>query len=214
VAKVAINRGLLIAMGVSTGALALALVFLLGREAGRRKGGGGEAPSAATSRVPGIQPSGPEAPPPAPPPAGPGPAAPPEANDPVRAAVAAYFETVDRITPGQFSSGPEAAAQEMVAGLARGESGAFDQLIEQSEAARRRLTALTPPAPCAGYHRESLAVLEESLGMLRALKKALEGGEAETGVAALASRSNALRARTDALKAEEQSLRQRFALPR
>lgn len=220
-AKVAVSRGLLVAMAVSTGALALALVFFLGRESARRKGSGAEVPAMSINPAPGPLPSSPGIPSPAPsqaPPVATPPASPggglPQANDPLRAAVAAYFETVDHITPGQFTGGPEAAAQEMVAGLARGESGAFDRIIEQSDSARRRMAALAPPEPCAAYHRESVAVLEESLGMLRAMKKALEGADAEGGVAALASRANALRARTEALQREEQGLRQRFALAR
>jgi hypothetical protein len=239
-AKVEIPRGMLIGLAGVAAAAVLGLVFVLGRESGRnaRKGPGKEpgspVVSAAASSPPGIAVASgapPESPTPAmipaegepssaapgrPSPSGPlGTPAPATsgsataATDSLRAEVGSYFQAVERIHPASGGD-PEALAQQVVAGLGKGDMTGFEALIQEAQAARNRLSALTPPQPCAAYHRESLASLDAGLDLMRAMKKALSSSE--PGSLDLESQANALKARSEALQLQEKALKQRFAL--
>src|ERR1035438_9880374 len=50
-------------------------------------------------------------------------------------------------------------------------------MIQETEAAKESLAALTPPASCAAHHRESLGSLDDALEILRSLKTAMESPE-------------------------------------
>jgi hypothetical protein len=214
-AKVEVSRGLLVGLGAALAAVTLALAFVLGRTTAH------PAPAPAAGPVqpsPVAQPAadpppreapvsmpaaGPQLAPQLPVPARPGP-------DPQREAVAAYFRAVDQIQPGQMGGDPEAMARGILGGLVKGDSTGFDGMIRQAEEARDRLAALTPPAPCAGYHQESLAMLADSLGMLRSIKGSLQGSGAPA--ADFTAQANRLRTRAEALQAQEQQLRRRYGL--
>ncbi len=135
-------------------------------------------------------------------------------SDPERASVAAYFDAVDHVQPGAMSGEAEGVANEMAAALANGDMSGLDKMARQTEAAKASLAAITPPAPCAAFHRESLASLDDALEVLRALKTAMESPEPATQFANVAARANALRSRADVLQKEEQDLRQRYGLKR
>lgn len=138
----------------------------------------------------------------------------PAASDPERGAVAAYLEAVDRIQPGQASGDPQSVANEMAAALARGDASGLDGMIRDAEAARGRLAALAPPAPCAAHHRESLGSLDDALGMLRSLKTAMESTDPVAQLAGIANRAAKVRSRAEALQNEELALRRRYGLVR
>ncbi len=133
-------------------------------------------------------------------------------NDPLRPAVAAYFEALDHLQPGSLPGDSESTAQQILAGLTRGDSSGFDQMTQRAEAARTRLAAITAPAPCAAFHRESLADFDESLQMLRMVRKAMNGGDADALLTGMTDRANAMRSRAEALQREEKALRQRYGL--
>ena len=136
------------------------------------------------------------------------------ADDPDRAAVAAYFNAVDRIQPGTVSGDAESAAREMAAALAKGDTSELDRMIRETEAARESLVAITPPATCAAHYRESLGSLDDAIEMLRALKMAMESSDPAAQLTVVAGRAGALRSRSEALQKEELALRQRYGLPR
>lgn len=229
-AQVQVNRGVLVALAGALGLSLLALAYLLGREAARTDPSappvpprsaapvaGTGAAMAAPSGSPGIPDAG--APGSSPAPAleslvPPGPAGPAEARDHQAGAVQAYFAALDRIAPGQLAGDPQALAQEMLAGLAKGDASGFDRLLGQAEEARRKVAALAPPAPCAAFHAESLAVLDENLALLRAIRRALEGAEGEGALGALVSRAQAAQARAEVLERADKALRARYGLTR
>ncbi|MDR3670114.1 MAG: hypothetical protein P4L36_04680, partial [Holophaga sp.] len=147
----------------------------------------------------------------APAPDRPQPAAPARPGPPMREAVAAYFHAMDQIQPGQLSGDPEALARGILEGLVKGDATGFDGMIRQTEEARASLAALTPPAPCAGYHQESLAMLGDSLAMLRTIKGSVQGGSG-VPTADFTAQASRLRTRAEALQTQEQQLRRRFGL--
>jgi hypothetical protein len=138
----------------------------------------------------------------------------PVASDPERAAVASYLDAVDRIQPGQASGDPQSVANEMAAALAKGDASGLDGMIRDAEAARGRLAALAPPAPCAAHHRESLGSLDDALEMLRSLKTAMESPDPVAQLAGIANRAANVRSRAEALQNEELALRRRYGLVR
>jgi|OpeIllAssembly_1097287.scaffolds.fasta_scaffold57855_2 hypothetical protein len=134
--------------------------------------------------------------------------------DPVRAEVAAYFGAVDNIQPGRLGDSAEGMANEMAAALGKGDFSSLDEMVRRAEAAKDRLAALTPPAPCAAYHREGLRSLDDAVETLRALKKALESPDPASQLAGFTARAESLRASTEALQREEAALRRRYGLAR
>jgi type IV secretory pathway VirB10-like protein len=227
--QVLVSRGLVAGLAGTAGAAVLALVFLLGRASAPAPRGLAPSPPApaaapaAEAPAPAQVPATTEAPAPEPA-APPAPVAPPAALRPVvrpavpppaagsseRAAVQAYFAAVERIQPAQ-SGDPDAVAQQLVGGLAKGDSSGLDGMFQQAQATRARLAAITPPAPCAAFHRESLAVLDGGLEMMQSLKQSLAStGQGGTALQDLSARASELKARSEALQAQEKALRQRY----
>ncbi len=241
--RVSVNKGLLIGVvGVAATAL-LALVFVLGRESGsgvpapqtrieRVAPRTPEQSPAPQPRVAGPITEQPGARPdsgPAPTPQGQGAAplagagyvpAPTEIergnarSDDARASVAAYFDAVDHIQAGAMNGEAETVAHEMAASLASGDTSGADKLIRETEAAKARLAAVTPPAPCAAHHRESLASLDDALDILRSLKAAMESSDPAAQLGVVIPRAQALRSRAGLLQKEELALRERYGLKR
>jgi type IV secretory pathway VirB10-like protein len=215
-AKVEVSRGLLVGMGSALAVVTLALAFLLGRATAHPAAAAPPAPVQAGAEAgPSLQEPPPQPPAmpasgPAPGPRPPQPPASTRSGAPVREAVAAYFHAVDQIQPGQLGGDPETLARGILGGLVKGDATGFDGLIRQTEEARANLAALTPPAPCAGYHQASLAVLADSLAMLRTVKDSLQGNGAPA--ADVTAQAGRLRTRTEALQAQEQGLRRQFGL--
>ena len=222
--QVLVSRGLVAGLAGTAGAAVLALVFLLGRASAPAPRGLAPSPPApaaapaaeapaqvpATTEAPAPEPAAPPAPPAALRPVVRPAVPPPAAGSSERAAVQAYFAAVERIQPAQ-SGDPDAVAQQLVGGLAKGDSSGLDGMFQQAQATRARLAAITPPAPCAAFHRESLAVLDGGLEMMQSLKQSLaSSGQGGSALQDLSARANELKARSEALQAQEKALRQRY----
>jgi len=132
----------------------------------------------------------------------------------MRAAVAAYFFAVERIQVGSMSGNAENVGQEMAAALASGDTSSLEKMIRETKAARARLTAVSPPAPCVAHHRESLGSIDDALEVLRSLKAAMESPEPIGQLANVTSRAQALRARAEVLQKEERALKEQYGLMR
>ena len=135
-------------------------------------------------------------------------------DDPARGAVAAYLAAVSQVQSGNLSGNAESIAGELAGALAKGDTSGLDRMIRETEAERERLSALTPPPACAAHQRESLGSLDDALEMLRSLKASATSSDPAGGLSAVSSRATALRSRADALQREEETLRQRYGLPR
>jgi hypothetical protein len=227
--KVEVDKTLLISLACAAAAAILGLVFLLGRESGRAaKPPGAPAPvmppQVITAPVPdpaGVlaldERSTPDTPTPVqglavvhPLQKG-APAEP--AGESVRALVLAYFDAIDHIQAGGMNGDPESTAQGIMGSLAKGDSSGFDGMIQQAEATRGRLAAISPPQPCATYHRECLASLDDGLVLMRSLKTAMAGQGAEGQLTSLAAQAEVLRKRSESLRTEEQALRRLYRVP-
>jgi hypothetical protein len=134
-------------------------------------------------------------------------------SEAMRSSVAAYFDAIDHIQPGQMSGDPESMAQGIMGGLAKGDSSAFEGMIQQAESARAHLASILPPQPCATYHRESLASLDAGLALMRSLKAAMASQSGDVQLSPLASQADSLRKRSEELQREEQALRRLYRVP-
>lgn len=225
--KVEVHKPLLIALGCTAAAAVIGLVFLLGRESGRAaKPQDAPAPvmpaQVITGPTPGLAgvPPKEESSPPASTVQGLA-VAPPlpkgtlaeSAGESVRAQVVAYFDAIDHIQPTGKGGDPESTAQGIMGSLAKGDSSGFDGMIQQAEAARGRLAAISPPQACATYHRESSASLDNGLALMRSLKTALAGQGTEGQLTSLAAQAEGLRKRSESLQTEEQALRRLYGVP-
>ena len=224
--KVAVSKPLLAGLAGVAAVAVLGIVFLLGRETARNAQPGPR-PEAGTGADPAPA-LGPQAPVPqadlpalaglvpasaplAPAPAAPAPpAAVPPANHAERDAVAAYFKAVDRLQPEQKGD-PESVAQQIAAGVSKGDTSGLDGMDQQARAARSRMASLTPPPSCAAFHQESLALMDAGQELMLGLKKAMATPDAAQ-MGELSDRANALKARTEALRAQEAAIRRQFGL--
>jgi hypothetical protein len=237
--KVSVSKGLLIGVVAVAALSLLALAFLLGRtsgsgspssqQSGRELPGGAQPLLLPTPLDASITDLSNTRPSPTPAPSSPerraslqvtpGSASAPSGSeragagsDSARAAVAAYLDAVDHIQPGKMSGDAEGVAGEMAAALARGDTTGLDRMIRETEAAKGRLAALTPPASCAAHYHESLGSLDDALEMLRSLKTAMASPDPSAQLTAVTSRATAVRSRSEALQKEELALRQRYGL--
>ncbi len=225
--KVEVNKALLIGLACTAAAAVVGLVFLLGRESGRAaKPQDAPAPvmppQVITAPAPdpaGVLPKDELSPPASPvqgqavvPPLPKGVVAEP-ASESVRALVVAYFDAIDHLQPAGTGGDPESTAQGIMGSLTKGDSSSFDGMIQQAEAARDRLVAISPPQSCATYHRESLASLDDGLALIRSLKTAMAGQGAEGQLISLAAQAEVLRKRSETLQTEEQTLRRLYRVP-
>lgn len=138
----------------------------------------------------------------------------PAATDPASAAVARYFADVDQIEPASLNGSPESVATEMAMALARGDTSGLDAMIRQTEAAKERLAAVRPPAPCAVHYQKTLESLDDAVEMLRALKSSMQSPDPVAGLASVQARAGILQTRAEALQNEDRALRQRYGLAR
>ncbi|HYN43560.1 MAG TPA: hypothetical protein VE129_17415 [Thermoanaerobaculia bacterium] len=138
----------------------------------------------------------------------------PAAIDPASAAVAKYLADVDQIQPANLNGSPESVATEMATALARGDTSSLDAMIRQTEAAKERLAAVRPPAPCAVHYQKSLESLDDAVEMLRALKSSMQSPDPVSGLASVQARASILQTRAEALQNEDRALRQRYGLAR
>lgn len=238
-ATVSIDRRLLYALASVTGLALLAVSFLLGRTIGGRAPAAPSVPGAAaapvesgatgsSAHVPlqaGVDSAVAELPSPSAPlprvaalpePLEHGLPAPthapelaPPADDPERAAVAAYLDAVDAIQASGLAGSPESAANEMAVALAQGDGSGLDGLVRETEEARRRLLAISPPATCTAHHRETVASFDDALAMLRALRDASDSTDPSASLSAVVAQATALRTRAEALQREDRRLRER-----
>lgn len=233
-AKLEVNKGLLLGLvGVAAVSL-LGLVFMLGRESAKPRPVAAQ-PSIPESPKP-VSPS-PEPPSSLPPPpvgdsqgpvpdlhppalvqAAPAPVlampapAPTAESESVRQGVIQYFRALDALQPSGAGGNSETMARDIVGSLMKGDASGFDDLTRQAKATRDRMGAITPPTPCVAHYRESMALLNEELTMMDSLKQAMEGANASNLAAELTQKGNALRARSEALQAHEQALRARYGV--
>src|ERR1035438_6551048 len=229
--KVEVNKGLLVGLAITAAAALIGLVFLLGRETGRVTSlQDASAPESVPAPAPVLPQQAAAIPPPVPssevghplPPPVQGLAvvhptptvAPTElGSEAIQSSVAAYFDAIDHIQPGRMSGDPESMAQGIIGGLAKGDSSAFEGMIQQAESARAHLASILPPQPCATYHRESLASLDAGLALMRSLKAAMGAQSGDMQLSLLASQADALRKRSEELQREEQALRRLYKVP-
>ena len=167
------------------------------------------------------EPALPPSTPPVPASAAPGPAPAPRASvpvpspglvaaDPTGRAVAAYFRATEALQP-QTGGTPDAMAQQVMAGFGTGDTSSFDAMLQQAQDTRNRMAAIAPPQPCAAYHRETLACLDEGLDLLRSIKKAISANP-DPQAPNLTDQANDLKARSQALQLQEQALKRSYGL--
>ena len=229
-ATVEVSRGLLIALVTASIAGVLAVTYLVGRESGRRPppvpattitlaSAGGAPPD--TRSVPTADASAPTLPASEIPPAASRMRAPTETlspnaasspHDTLRDDVASYFREVDTIQ-GQASSGgdPQALAQKLLEQAASGDMSGLDALAAANQKVRDGLRAIPVPAPCQGHHRLTLALLDESIGMLQRIKGRIGGADAGA-LASMPAEAHELERRTKEVDAMAAEIKRRFGL--
>lgn len=129
-------------------------------------------------------------------------------------AVVDYFRRIAQIqTQGDEGSNPRDYAQGVLTAALQGDASGFDKLARAVADADRSLKAMTPPPPCAGYHRALLSVLAENRTLLSKLRNALAKKDPQ-GLSEIAGYASTLQERTQALEREEAALKAKYGLAR
>jgi hypothetical protein len=224
------SRHIIIALGAGLALSLLLIAFLLGRESARPPSlplpppstkptlaaptpPAATPPEASPSPFATATPPPPVPAPPSPPPS-PSPSPSPEPRDlaPDKQAIARYFREVDQLQNVDVDN-PEAAASSLINGASNGDTSGLRALVKQARDAEAKAAALTPPAPCAQYHRQLLRVMTQSREMLQQLERGIAGGDVEA-LPALLGQANAMKSQAEALAHEERAIKSRFGLPR
>lgn len=163
------------------------------------------APDAAPAPAPRPQPAPAIAPPPVDPPA-------PRVDSGEKAEVAAYFRALSKATASSPSiDDPQAFATGVLNRSMAGDTGGFDDLIEQQQHARKAVAAVHPPQVCREHHQLTLEMMDQGLGLLDAVKAATISHNVEE-LGRLSSRGQALQEKVDQLDRLGRGLKQQYGV--
>jgi pyruvate/2-oxoglutarate dehydrogenase complex dihydrolipoamide acyltransferase (E2) component len=203
------SRRLVIALVAALGVCLLIIGIFIGRESAR--------PDATPPPIAQPAPQKPLPPifePPATPPAATAtaPTAPsaPSVDPEEKRRVAQYFRDVDRLQNVDVDD-PQASAQALIDSAGSGDNSGLQKLVAQARAAEQQARALTPPAPCAAYHKKLVALLAESREMIQKLAAGFAGGSLDA-LPSLMTRANSEKARQESLARDEAALKRRYGL--
>ncbi len=199
------SRRLVVALLVALGVCLLVIGVFIGRESTRPS-----EPLAQPSPPPPQKPLPPifEPPPPAAQPSAQ--TATPAVDPEEKRRVAKYFQAVDRLQNVDVDN-PEASAQALVTAATSGDTSGLDKLVQQARDAERNARALTPPAPCAAYHKKLLALLADSREMAQSLARGFQSGDLSS-LTSMLGRANSQKARQEALARDEKELKHRYGM--
>ncbi len=125
-------------------------------------------------------------------------------------AVRRYLRELDMLQAGPVGVSPNRYGQSVVGGLAKGDTAAFDELIEDVGEVLARARQMSPPAPCADLHDEVKSVLADSRDMLEKMRDQVTRGDLD-GLKELQREAERLQRRTDAIERMKNELRQRHS---
>ena len=196
------SRRLVIALLVALGVCLLVIGIFIGRESARPE------PVAQPIAAPPPKPLPPVFEPPPPAAAPPPPAATVDPEEKRR--VAQYFRDVNRLQNVDVDD-PQASAQALINAASSGDNSGLQKLVAQARSAEQQARALTPPAPCAAYHKKLVALLADSREMMQKLASGFAGGDV-SALPALMTRANAQKEREESLARDEKELKRRYGL--
>jgi hypothetical protein len=127
------------------------------------------------------------------------------------AAVRDYFAQMQAIQTVSPTNDTGEFANKLLTASMAGDTSGFDDLVKVAEAGASQARAITPPAACADYHQKLIAMLGESVDMVRTLKRAIATNNS-TALTALAASGTSLQARANALEDEAKLIKTRFGL--
>ena len=134
-----------------------------------------------------------------------------QAPNDARARVAAYFKQMDAIQSGGTAGDSQEFANTVVNAAASGDFSGIDDLVRAASDAEHRAAALQPPSECAEYHRQAVALLQESRTMITALREGLKRNDTDA-LTSVSTTAQSLKSRAESLAQAEKSLRARFGL--
>lgn len=133
-----------------------------------------------------------------------------EAEAGVGPAVMRYLRRLDALQAGPVGVSPDRYGQRLASGLAKGDTAAFDELVENLSGVLARARRLSPPAPCEQLQAEVVDVLADSRDMLEKVRDLVTRGDLG-GLKDLQREAEKLQRRTDAIERMKTELRRRYS---
>lgn len=145
------------------------------------------------------------APPPTDPPA-------PQVDSSEQAEVANYFRALSKATASSPSiDDPQAFATGVLNRSMAGDTGGFDDLIEQQRTARKAVAALHPPQVCRDHHQLTLEMMDQGLALLEGVKNATVSHNVDE-LTRLSGQGQALQEKVDRLDRLGRGLKQQYGV--
>jgi len=133
-------------------------------------------------------------------------------SDRLRDDVARYFREVEAIQAQAKTSGdPETFARTLLEQGVKGDESGFDGLTAANKKVLDSLRSVSVPDPCREHHRQTLALLEESIGMIDGIRRQLQGGS-EASLTAFATRGKELESKAKEVDALAAEIKRRYGL--
>ena len=127
------------------------------------------------------------------------------------AAARDYFLRMQAIQTVGPSSDTGEFANKLLTSAMSGDSSGFDDLIKVAEAGADRARSITPPSCCVEYHERLIAMLTESVQIVRQLKAAIATNDSGA-LTRLAASGSSLQTRANALEDEARQIKTRLGL--
>jgi hypothetical protein len=125
-------------------------------------------------------------------------------------AVMRYLRRLDALQAGPVGVSPDRYGRRLASGLAKGDTAALDELIENLSDVLARARRISPPAPCAELQAEVVDVLADSRTMLEKMRDLVTRGDL-VGLKDLQREAEKLQRRTDAIERMKNELRRRYS---
>jgi hypothetical protein len=108
-----------------------------------------------------------------------------------------------------FGEDASGTAEKLLASAMGGDMSGFEAMSKLASDAVGKAQAITPPAACAHYHQQTIAMLEESVKVLDGLKNALAKSDSGA-LMSIAGTAQTLKNQADALASEATQIKARY----
>jgi len=126
-------------------------------------------------------------------------------------AVRNYFIRMDSIQVMADTTDTGEFANKLLASAVSGDMSGFDSIVAQAESSAERARAISPPAVCRSYHEKMLALLGQTLDLVKGLAAAIKRNDMAS-LAGLSTGANAMQKQVTAVEAEGRALKSKYGI--
>jgi hypothetical protein len=126
-------------------------------------------------------------------------------------AVRDYFIKMDSIQVMADTTDTGEFANKLLASAVSGDMSGFDSIVAQAESSAERARAISPPAVCRSYNEKMLALLGQTLDLVKGLAAAIKRNDMAS-LSGLSTGANAMQKQVTAVEAEGRALKTKYGI--